>query len=177
MTATLHTVEDLLTGDQIWFGFGDKAYRKAMDFINTHQEYRGGERYEYFGGDEELDFVWKLDEDGLKKIVNNTQEPDVFGAVHLGKLLVEFRCSNDGFDDDNHDCVCDTYLLGKYNPDLDYWVGQIPYDMLEDDPYIIKRRTLDHFKSAFEQQMTKYLNKHTELIEHAICETVVDLWY
>ena len=155
-----------------------KGYQEAMDWINAHQEWRGGERYEYEREECELNFVWKLNEDGFEKIRTNEQSPDIFGAVHFGKILVEFRCTGGGYDDENHQCICDTFLFGKYNPDLDYWVNDVPYDMIEDgDPVIPKRRTMAKFRSAFEQNVLEYLNERTDLIKHAVADTVVDEWY
>ena len=123
-----------------------------------------------------LDFVWKLTEDGFAKIRTDEQSPDVFGSVHVGMLLVEFRCAGGGYDDDYHPCICDTFLYGRYNESLDYFVNGVPYDMIEYDPVIPKRRSIDHFKSAFERSFEAFLGEHTDLIPYATSKTLVNEW-
>ena len=181
MKVYTHVVTDQLEHNPRYFGISTDedgtGYQKAMDWINEHQEYRGGERYEYERNEYDLNFVWKLTEDGFEKIRFDKQDTDVFGAMHVGKILVEFRCNGGGFDDDYHECMNDVYVFGESDEVLDLWVKDNPYKLLDDEIYIPKRRTVESFKRACERSMLDFLNAHTDLIKFAVTDTVVDLWY
>ena len=153
------------------------GYQKAMDWMKEHQEYRGGERYEYTRLEVDLNFVWKLTDEGFRKIRFDIQDTDVFGAMHVGRMLVEFRCNGGGYDPDYHECTNDVYVFGVIDETLDLWVKNNPYKLLDDEICIPKRRGMDGFKRACEHNMLDFLNTHTDLITFAITDTVVDLWY
>ena len=163
-----------------WFGIEEtedgKIYQKAMDWFNANQEYRGGERYDYWRTEEQLKFVWKQKSDGLQKIIHNARESGVFGAFHCGRILVEFRCNADGTDPDYHECTDDVYIYGVEDG-YAYTVHDVPYSLHDYEMTVPKRRTLDGFKKACIRNFIDFLNEHTELIKYAIEETVVDEWY
>lgn len=183
MKIYVHIVTDQAGGcnSEKYFGISTtedgKGYQEAMDWINAHQEWRGGERYEYTREEYDLDFVWKLTEDGFRKIRFDVQDTDVFGAMHVGKILVEFRCNGGGYDDEYHECTNDVYVFGESDEGLDLWVKDNPYKLLDDEIYIPKRRTVEGFKRACERSMLDFLNAHPDLIKFATTDTVVDLWY
>lgn len=183
MKVYVHTVADQAGGynSEQYFGFSmtedGKGYQEAMDWINAHQEWRGGERYEYIREEYDLDFVWKLTEDGFRKIRFDVQDTDVFGAMHVGRILVEFRCNGGGYDPEHHECTNDVYVFGESDQLQDLWVGDNPYKMLDDEIAIPKRRTIESFKSACEKAMIDFLNAHPYLIWYAAMDTVVEEWY
>lgn len=184
MKVYTHVVTDQLRHNKKFFGISTDedgtGYQEAMDWINEYQECGGGKRFEYERYEYDLNFVWKQTCEGLQKILHDAQESGVFGAFHVGKIMVEFRCSNDGLDDVYHNCVCDMYLYGKYNPDLDWRVHDVPYDFISDyvpDMKVPKRRTVDGFKRACEKEFVKWLNQYPQYIQYALAETVVDEWY
>ena len=182
MTVYTHVVTDQLVHNPRYFGISTTAdgtgYQKAMDWINEHQEYCGGERFEYERDEYDLNFVWKLTEDGFEKIRFDKQDTDVFGAVHFGRMMVEFRCNGGGFDDEYHDCTNDMYIYGDADEGMEEWMrDNTPYRILDDDLPVPKRRTMDGFKRAVEQNILDYLNEHPNMIQYAISATVVDAWY
>ena len=182
MKVYVHIVTDQATPfTDRYFGISTEedgtGYQKAMDWINEHQEWRGGERYEYERAEFDLNFVWKMNQDGFEKIRFDKQDTDVFGAMHVGQILVEFRCNGGGYDFDYHECTNDMYVFGETDEALDLWVGNNPYKMLDDELPIPKRRTMESFKRACERNMLDFLNEHTDLIRLATTETVVEKWY
>lgn len=125
----------------------------------------------------ELNYVWELTEEGFQKIRNDAQESDIFGAFYVGRVLVEFRCANGGFDDEFHECVTDVYIYGEYDPMQDLWIRDVPYTMYDYDflspP---KRRTICGFKRACERKMIQFLHDNPSLMDYAQEETVVEGW-
>ena len=98
MEVTVHSVTDQACS---WhgnknFGLNEEGYKKAMDWFNKHQEYCGGERYEYFGVDMEIKFIWDMTEMEFKTIHDAT--PDDYeddmteyeGALFFGNFKLEF---------------------------------------------------------------------------------------
>lgn len=128
--------------------------------------------------DKKFNFVWEITEEGFKSIRCNEQSPDVFGALHFGRLLLEFRCAGGGYDDDYHPCISDLFIYGKHDVWYDWYVNGVPYTFYEGDDFIVpKRRTIEGFKKACEQGVIRFLNQHPELIEYAMSKTVYDEWY
>lgn len=175
MNVTVHSAHDYTEDKEIWFGIGETGYNRAMAFFAEHKG--EGERYEYFGGDEELKFIWKLDEEGWGKIRDEVQSEDVFGSMYVGTCMVEFACAGGGFDDEYHIPIDNFYVYGMYDPDYDYWVNGVPYKLFNDIFIEIpKKETMEEFEIAFEQNVIDLLNERPDLIVEAIKKTVVDEW-
>ena len=183
MKAYPQVVYDQLTGKHLYFGIemdedGGKYKQKALDYIDEHQEWRGGERLEYINHEAELNFVWKMTPEGFNKIRTHAREDDIFGNVYVGTIMFEFTCAGDGLDPDNDQPINDMYVWGMEDPEYDYWMNNTPYKFF-DDVFINmpKRRSQERFQMEFEKNVIDMLNKqHPELIEEALKKTVINEW-
>jgi hypothetical protein len=181
MEVTVHSCTDQLHsfhGNKN-FGLNDEGYNKAMDWINKHQEWRGGERYEYFGIDMEIKFMWDVTEKEFRELMRPGDDDaddltDYFGAVFFGNYKLEFVWND---------------VAGAYNNMFWYGREDVPdgaYAYLEDGtpyeeidpPFVIpKRRTFASFAKNVEAQIIKWLNDNPEYIEDALVETNPVKWY
>ena len=177
MKVTVHSVEDQLNINNKTFGLNDYGYNLAMDFLNKNQEYRGGERYEYFGTDMEIQFKWDMSEEQCRQYVRNMHdhscydnEHDYCGAMFFGNFKLEFITTPDG----NYHNL---FLYGAEGYDV--LEDGTPYDeeygseKFDDHP----RRTLDGFARNIEAQVVDWLNEYTQFIEDAIKPTEPAKWY
>ena len=182
------SVHDQLTGNDIWFGIDLKegcgpAYDKAMEYINAHQEWRGGERIEYSGNEQEIKFMWDMIEGEFKALMaplddNGSEEPDYLGAVFFGNFKLEFI----------HTQSCGGYRNlfqygandgGEYSP-YAYLEDGTPYEERypeSNDIKIHKRRVFENFANDIERQIVDLLNAHPEFIEDALKPTEPTKWY
>lgn len=170
MTITVHSARDQLTHEDVWFGIGDDGYEKAMGWIGR----RDGGRYEYFGGDEDIEFKWQLTADDLRRLHSSKCEngDDYCGSLFFGDFKIEFIWD---------DCI-------KYRTNC-FVYGVDGYDTMEDGtPYndcdqinaslmIPCRRTPERFARNIEEQIIDLLKKHPDLIQYAIKPTDPDKWY
>lgn len=153
------------------------GYQKANDWINQHQEYRGGERYEYGRDECNLNFVWDLTDEGFNKIRTHKQENNVFGTLYVGNIMIEFSCAGGGYDPKNDMTIDDLYVYGMEDPEYDYHIHGVPYkffnDVFIDVP---QRRSKERFQREFEQNVIDFLNNRPELIKEALKDTIVNEW-
>ena len=179
------SVYDQLTGKTIWFGVDlaegcGPAYDKAMDYLKRHQEWRGGERLEYFGVEQEIKFMWDMIEAEFKAVMapgKDSQGVDVsdyLGALFFGDFKLEFIWND---------------VAGAYN-NLFFWGAEYssghayayledgtPYEEI-DPPFVIpKRRTFEAFAKNIEKQVIKWLNDTPIYIEYALEKTKPTKWY
>lgn len=128
--------------------------------------------------DTKFNFVWEITEEGLEQIRNDEQESGVFASVYVGRILVEFRCSNDGCDDERHNCITDIFIYGKYNETYSDWeVNGIPYCLYEYADFVPpKRRTINGFQKAVERILLRTFNNHPMLMYYATKNTEVEGW-
>ena len=185
MEVTVHSVTDQACS---WhgnrnFGLNEEGYEKAMDWINKHQEYRGGERYEYFGVDMEIKFIWDMTELEFKTVHDAT--PDDYeddmteyeGALFFGNFKLEFIKSRIA------GCYCNLFQYGAEdtpNGAYEYLEDGTPYEErypISDEIRIPHRRTFESFAGNVEKQVIDLLNRHPEFIEDALKPTVPSNWY
>ena len=180
MEVTVHWVEDQLDTNIHTFGLNDWGYKLAMDFLNHNQEYRGGERYEYFSVDEEIDFQWSMTEEQyemIKKLPKEWTSNNYLGAVFFGNCKLEFIMYQDR---------TETYVYCNM-----FVLGHSGYGTLEDGtPYcdydgfaskfecdLPKRRTFESFAKHIEQDIVDVLNEYHQLIDDALEKTDPNKWY
>ena len=186
MEVTVHSCTDQLHsfhGNKN-FGLNDEGYNKAMEWINEHQEWRGGERYEYFGVDMEIKFMWDMTVDEFKTLVVNRPHEgfedlrEYMGALFFGNFKLEFILTEDG-----SYCNCYQYGAndGTYFSPYAYLEDGTPYEERETDIaeriQIHKRRTFEAFAKNIEEQVIKLLDKYPIYIEDALVETNPTKWY
>lgn len=183
MKVYTHVVTDQLAHKPRYFGISTDedgtGYQKAMKWINQHQEYRGGERYEYFGTDEEIDFQWDMSDeqyDTLKSPPEGWTANDYLGAVFFGNCKLEFILANDEYTG----IYCNMFVLGQEGyaelPD------GTPYSEYEGfackfDSNLPKRRTFEAFAKHIEQDIVDVLNEYNQLIDEALKPTNPEKWY
>jgi len=156
------------------------GYQEANDWINAHQEYRGGERYEYDRYEVEIQFKWDMIEKEFKACMRPGKDwdgidtSDYLGALFFGDFKLEFIWND---------------VSGPYN-NLFFWGAEYnkgqAYSYLEDGtpyeeidpPFVIpKRRTFESFAKNIEKQVIDWLNGNTEYIEYALEITKPTKWY
>lgn len=172
MEVTVHSIYDHVEKKNINFGLGDYGYEKAMNEMKSSPRYLDSKRYEYFGVDMDLDFVWHMTDDEYRCIHDAVLSKDRFGWMAVGNIVVEFMCCGGGNYPELHDPINNVYLYGKYNPEFDYSVHGVPYTILDvflDTPI---RRTKEGFQRAFERKVLSFLNDNPDLIEEALEDTV-----
>ena len=151
-----------------------------MEWINAHQEWRCGQRYEYFAQDMEIQFAWDMTEAEFKALMRPEKDDlgqdmsDYLGALFFGNYKLEFIWND---------------IAGAFNNMFWYGKEDVPdraYAYLEDGtPYeeiypsftIPKRRTFDAFAKNIEEQVIKWLNNNPTYIEDALVETNPTKWY
>lgn len=153
------------------------GYQKANDWINAHQEWRGGERYEYGRAEYDLNFVWNLTDEGFEKIRTHKRENSVFGTLYIGTIMIEFSCAGGGYDPDNDTIIDDLYVYGMEGPEYDYHIHGVPYKFFSEVFIDIpQRRSKERFQREFEQNVISFLNEQPELIKEAVKNTIVNEW-
>lgn len=156
-------VYDQVTCRHICFGIelnedGGKFKQEALDYIDKHQEWRGGERLEYLKREKEIQFVWDMDEKGFRQYMENERNPKYIadnycGAVFFGEFKLEFITTENG----NYHNL---FHYGKHG--YDFLDDGTPYDEILDmadyfdDPH---RRTFEGFARAVELQIIKTFNE------------------
>ena len=175
---TVHSIYDNVENKNINFGLDEEGYDKCMFALESSDKYVDEERYEYFGVDMPLRFVWRMTPKGFDNIRHKVASEDIFAEIHVGTIKVEIKCSGGGHDPDNVQPIDQTFVWGVSDPEYGYeWQGT-PYKYLDDVGIDIPvRRSRKGFKTAFEQSFINFLNKHPEWIEEALKETLVDEWY
>lgn len=174
MTFTIHSCTDKLTGKELWFGIGQEGYEECMAFLNGNDI----TRYEYCGGDDEINFKWDVNDAEFREImkradgIHGDDMSEYCGAVFFGDYKLEF-VRND--------------IAGTFNNLFLY--GKEGYEWLEDGtPYdelltevesitIPHRRTFNAFAENIERQIIDMLNNHPDMIAFAIRETKPNKWY
>ena len=180
MKVTVHSVEDQLNVNNETFGLNDWGYELAMDFLNHNQEYRGGERYEYFGTDLDIDFKWDMTPEQYEIIKRPPKEwtpNNYLGAVFFGNCKLEFILAQDNGDSYVY---CNMFVKGREGYDI--MEDGTPYADYEGfaakfDSDLPKRRTFDAFPRKIEEDIPDVLNEYHQLIEDAIAQTNPDAWY
>ena len=177
---TVHSVYDHHKHENVDFGLNDEGYNKAMFAMESSDKYldKDEERYEYFGVDTALHFVWRMTPWGFNHIRHKEASPDIFAEIHVGTIKVEIKCAGGGYDIDNIFPIEQTFVWGIEDPAYGYEFHGTPYKYLDDVFIDIPvRRSRSGFETAFEQSFINFLNKNPEWIKEAIKETVVDNWY
>ena len=180
MKVTVHSVEDQLNINNKTFGLNEWGYELAMDFLNHNQEYRGVERYEYFGTDMDIDFQWDMSEEQYAMLKNNPNEwteHDYLGAVFFGNCKLEFVLAQN---DEGSFVYCNMFVLGQEG--YDYLPDGTPYAEYEGfackfEEDLPKRRTFRSFAEHIEHDIVDVLNEYHQLIEEAIVPTNPERWY
>ena len=173
------SVHDQVAHDDYWFGIdleedGGIHKQEALDYIDKHQEYRGGERLEYYGNEMEIQFLWDMTEDDYARYMENARHPkfnadNYCGGVFFGNLKMEFVMT----EDTNYHNV---FLWGKHG--YDFLEDGTPYDELfMDDVVDSPRRTFEGFARSIEAQIIKSLNENPETIPEALGKTNPEKWY
>lgn len=182
MEVTVHSCTDQLCS---WhgnknFGLNDEGYNKAMEWINAHQEWRGGERYEYFAQDTEIKFIWDMTEAEFKALMRPEKDDlgqdmsDYLGALFFGNYKLEFIWN------DVAGAFNNMFWYGKEDiPDRAYAYLEdgTPYEEIDPPFTIPKRRTFDAFAKNIEEQVINWLNNNPTYIEDALVETNPTKWY
>ena len=94
-------IYDHVTGENTWFGIDmeegcGQAYDKAMFAIESSDRFvdEDPERYEYFGNEKEIRFVWDMNADEFRALMKpeetDYEEPDYMGALFFGNFKLEF---------------------------------------------------------------------------------------
>ena len=175
---TVHSIYDKKTRENIDFGLDDVGYEKCTHEMCSSDKYADEDRYEYFGTDLKLNFVWRMTPQGFDKIRKQLQDKDIFAQVHVGTIMVEIKCAGGGYDPDAHFPIEQTFVWGIEDPRYGYEIHGTPYKYLDDVSIDIPiRRSRTGFETAFEQSFISFLNNNPEWVKEAIKETVVDNWY
>lgn len=177
MKLTIHSAHDQLGHGEIYFGVGEEGYQRAMDFLNKHQEWRGGERYEYFGGDEEILVFWDMNIDEFHRLMKYPEgnpelkdEWEYLGGIFFGEFKLEL-CMNE------YCRYFNLFRLGIENEN--YLDDGTPYgtDTAEDFFAYHPRRTYVKFAENIEKQIVEMLNAHPDMIPYALKRTPPERWY
>ena len=180
MWITVHSCTDQLNQfptENKYFGIGDVGYTQAMKWLNDHQEYRGGERYEYFGGVEEILFMWEMTQDNLRHLRydKDWHPSDYCGSLFFGNYKMEFIW------DPDIQCRINCFEYDPADGGREYGdINGVSYDRcdpIESSFLLPPRRSLERFTKAVEEKIIDILNKHPDLIEQAIKPTRPDIWY
>ena len=187
MKVYTHVVTDQLEHNPRYFGISTDedgiGYQKAMDWINHNQEWRGGERFEYERGEENVQFMWDMNNTEFKHLFN--PPPDDYandineydGAVFFGDFKLEF------IKNDISGCYCNLFQYGATNElgsAYAYLEDGTPYEERypeSDEVKIPHRRAFEHFAEIVEKSVIDLLNNHPEYIEYAIEPTSPTKWY
>jgi len=182
MKVTVHSITDQAVS---WhgnrnFGLNNTGYERAMEWLKKHQEWRGGERYEYFGTDMNIHFVWDMTDDEFKAFMAPDDEDledlrDYCGALFFGNFKLEFIKMEVGY-------YCNLFQYGaenEYGSAYAYLEDGTPYEELDevDDIRIPRRRTFESFAENIERSVIDLLNKNPALIEDALEDTIPSKWY
>ena len=155
--------------------------KNATDWINAHQEWRGGERYELCAKDSQIKFIWDVNEAEFKHIINATEDDNGLditeydGAVFFGNYKLEFLVND----------VCglfnNLFKLGADDSIYDWLEDGTPYSELYSEDLEIdipnSTMTFDKFTENVETQIIAMLNKYPEMIDDALVDTVPERWY
>ena len=182
MKVTIHSVSDQLHHKDILFGIGQVGYDRAMKFLDTNQEYQGGERYEHYRQEKKIQFMWDMIEDEFKALMaplddDGFEESNYLGAVFFGEFKLEFI--NTGCGGYRNLFQYGANDMGEYHP-YAYLEDGTPYEERypeSDDIVIHKRRVFDNFADNIERQIIDLLNAHPEFIEDALKPTEPTKWY
>ena len=182
-------VYDQVTGKEICFGlelnqdYNGKFRQKALDYIEAHQEWRGGERLEYINCEREIHFIWDMTDAEFKVIQNIIPDDngndinDYLGACFFGKFKLEF------IRNDIAGCFVNLYEYGvedKKDQAYAYLEDGMPYEerfFMCDDMKVPHRRTFESFAEKIEAEIIEMLNKYPEYIKFAFRDTVPANWY
>ncbi len=174
------SVHDQLTHKEIWFGVDleegcGPAYDQAMDYINKHQEWRGGERLEYFGNEMEIQFRWDMTAEQFKEymltFLTEKGKDNYCGSVFFGNFKFEFVTTPDG-------TYNNLFLLGQRGYGM--LEDETPYDELPgfaDQIYMHPRRTFEAFARDIERQIIECANEYTDYIPWMLTPTEPARWY
>lgn len=177
MKVTVHEIYDQAGSEVKYVGLGEFGNIRAIEFLDHHQEYRGGERYEHVAPEYDINFVWEMTDEQFESIQTEEQSPDMFGAVYFGNLLIEFRCAGGGYDPEYHIPIMDMYIYGTYDDIYEYNMNGVPYKFLDDVCLSIPNvRSKEEFQAEFEEEILDLLNERPELIKEAIKETEIAGW-
>lgn len=182
-------VYDQVTGKEICFGlelnqdYNGKYRQKALDYIEAHQEWRGGERLEYINCEREIHFIWDMTDAEFKVIQNTIPNDngndmnDYLGACFFGKFKLEF------IRNEIAGCFVNLYEYGvedKKDQAYAYLEDGMPYEerfFMCDDMKVPHRRTFESFAEKIEAEIIEMLNKYPEYIKFAFRDTVPANWY
>lgn len=182
-------VYDQVTGKEICFGlelnqdYNGKYRQKALDYVEAHQEWRGGERLEYINCEREIHFIWDMTDAEFKVIQNTIPDDngndinDYLGACFFGKFKLEF------IRNDIAGCFMNLYEYGvedKKDQAYAYLEDGMPYEerfFMCDDMKVPHRRTFESFAEKIEAEIIEMLNKYPEYIKFAFRDTVPANWY
>ena len=179
MKVTIHSIYDKLTKENINYGTDYPGYNRCMAELNAGK-YSDKDRYEYFGRDMDIKFMWDMTEAEFRAVITSGKDSegddmsDYCGAVFFGDFKLEFVWND---------------VAGAYNNlflwGAEYDVGRAygyledgtPYEELYPDFGIAKRRTFVSFAKRTEETVVKWLNDHPEFLEYALGKTDPTKWY
>ena len=178
MKITVHSIYDILTGQNINYGINDVGYNKCIADLNAGK-CADQTRYVYFKCDVEIKFMWDVTENEFDAMRTPGRDDGIdvseyFGAVFFGDFKLEFIWNDVG---------------GVYNNLFFYGAEDIhgeayayledgsPYEDIIPDLDVVKSRTFDAFAKKTEETLVKWLNGRPEFIEYAIKETDPKKWY
>ena len=175
---TVHSIYDKQTKENIDFGLNDNGYNECMFAMESSDKYADEDRYEYFGEDLELHFIWRMTPWGFDHIRRKDASTETFAEIHVGTIKIEIKCAGGGFDPKNIFPIDQIFVWGIEDPEYGYEFHGTPYKYLDDVSIDIPvRRSRTGFETAFEQSFINFLNKNPEWVKEAIKDTVVDEWY
>ena len=180
MKVTVHYVHDQLEGREIVLGVNEAGYRKAMSFLDTYQEYRGGERFEYYAIEKDIEFQWDMNLDEFNHLIRHQNGDKEYkdswcydGAMFFGEMKLEFHV--------NGECrYFVLFRLGVKDELNDYYLDDgTPYNEEFAEEYFVyhQRRTFWKFAECIEMQAIDILNKYPHMIESALQKTDPKRWY
>lgn len=100
-----------------------------------------------------VNFKWDMTEENFRRMFSDTEETGIFGSVRFGEYLVEFRMTNPGLVDDPHEPTTDIYHYGEEGPEEYVLCDGTPYHLLDEEFTVPRRRSLDGFMWAFEDEV------------------------